>query len=122
MVRNAIVSLASLSLVAFAALPAGALAQSLEFRSTQVSYSDLNLAHDKDVATLFARIQKASVQVCSGAVFGTVADFDAQNRFNSCVANATNHAVASVHSTKLNALHAERTGVAVTEIQTASSH
>jgi UrcA family protein len=122
MVRNAIVSLASLSLVAIAALPASASAQSIEFRSTEVSYSDLNLGKDKDVATLLKRIQRAADQVCNAAVFGTVADLDARQRYQACVANAEGHAVASVHSTRLNAIYAERTGSDVAEIQTASSH
>lgn len=119
MVRTAIVSLASL--VAIAAIPAAASAQSLEFRSTQVSYSDLNLAKDKDVSTLFKRIQRAADAVCSGANLSSVADYDAQKRFDACVANATHHAVASVHSNKLNDIYAQQTGNPVTEIQTASS-
>ena len=51
MFRTALLSLASLSLVAVAALPSAASAQSIEFRSTQVSYNDLNLSSDKGAAT-----------------------------------------------------------------------
>ncbi len=121
MVRTTIVSLASLGLAAIAVLPAAASAQSLEFRSTEVSYNDLNLNSDKDVAALLKRIQRAADSVCAGANFGTVGDIEAQKRFSACVQNATNHAVASVHSGKLNALYAEKSGIEVGQIQTASS-
>jgi UrcA family protein len=108
MSRAVIMSLASLALIAGASLPAFASAQTIEFKSREVTYGDLNLASDKGAQAMLSRIQRAAEDVCSGAVFGTVADAEARHRFEACVADAVGHAVAGVHSAKLSALYAAR--------------
>ena len=119
MFRTALLSAAALA--ATMALPSAASAQSIAFRSTEVSYSDLNLASDKGAATFLSRVQRAAESICYGASPQRTDDIDAQKRAESCIADATAHAVASAHSSKVTALHARKTGAPAAEMETASA-
>ena len=70
-------------------------------RSARVGYADLNLASDTGVDRLYARLRKASNEVCGTAAFNRVGagpDHD-------CATKALDDAVKAVDNDKLTLLH-----------------
>ena len=118
MIRIAMLSLAGLALIA-AGHPTSAAAQSADLSSSRVVYSDLDVSTDAGVARLYLRMEHGAQEVCSSYL--SQADVEANQRFRACTADAMAHAVAAVHSAKLTALYAQRSGSAAAEIETASS-
>jgi len=117
MTRTVFVTLASLGLIA-AAAPASA--QSIELRSKQVAYGDLNLASDKGAETLLKRLREGAQEVCSSA-FRFPGDYDARPQFESCVADAMSRAVASAHSSRVSEIYARKFHVQPAPVETASA-
>jgi UrcA family protein len=73
--------------VALAADPGGS-------RLTQtVNFADLNLSHPAGLATLYGRVHSAALKVCAPM---ESRDLMLQARWNSCVADAQKHAIASI--------------------------
>ncbi len=68
-----------------------------------VRFHDLNLGRGDDVATLYARIRRAAVEVCSSSAASAVQ--------RDCYQDAIAKAVARVNSPALNAYHQRRTSV-----------
>jgi UrcA family protein len=68
-----------------------------------VRFHDLNLGREDDVATLYARIRRAAVEVCSSSAESAVQ--------RDCYQEAIATAVARVNSPSLNAYHQRRASV-----------
>jgi|SRR5580693_5292714 UrcA family protein len=66
-------------------------------RSMAVQFSDLNLERPGDVAQLYQRISAAADRICSNRI----GLYDTLNRYQGCVAEATQRAVGSVNRTAL---------------------
>jgi UrcA family protein len=96
-------SFRSLALVALLSLlgSAQALADPQGTRSVKVGYGDLDLATQAGAATLYHRIRGAARQVCGYE--GTT--FTDRAIWKGCFDRAVDHAVATVNSPQLTALH-----------------
>jgi UrcA family protein len=117
--RDVISTLGALAFAATVILPSAALAQSVEFRSKQVVYGDLDLASDRGAAVAYSRLQHAAEDVCAAGLAGAIGDTEARKRYQSCVANALSQAVLSLHAAKVTALYAQKAGAPA--IETASA-
>jgi|WetSurMetagenome_2_1015567.scaffolds.fasta_scaffold182062_2 UrcA family protein len=78
-----------------------------EVRGQAVSYADLNLHSDHGARTLLNRINTAARQVCSPQPRGGLSD---RTNYNTCVHNATLHAVQSVNAPTLELAYKKRFG------------
>lgn len=81
---------------------AGPFAHGAAVREQAVSYADLNLSNQADVATLYTRLRAASKKVC-----GTydIRDIAMRRLHEGCVAEALSVAVEQVGHSGLSALH-----------------
>jgi UrcA family protein len=76
--------------------------------SRAVRFADLNLASDKDVATLYHRIQWAARLVCLDATF--MSDPLRVKKLELCIDATVERAIGNVNRPLLTALHRSRTG------------
>jgi UrcA family protein len=75
--------------------------------STVVRFADLNLASDKDVATLYERIKQAAREVCRNDAF--LSDPAAEWNIRECVVGTVATAISDVNRPALTALHRSKT-------------
>jgi UrcA family protein len=85
----------------------GRTAPGTEVRGQAVTFADLNLHSDHGARTLLNRISTAARQVCAPAPRGSLSD---RQNYNTCVQNATNHAVQAVNAPKLELAYKKRFG------------
>lgn len=82
-----------------------------EPHSETISYSDLNLGRPADAAQLYARIERAAVDVCRSDLGSYAAAHALSERpgiMRRCVTQAVDNAVVSVSDENLTALHMNR--------------
>jgi UrcA family protein len=96
----------SLSL-ALAALAAPALANTAEAVSVTVRTSDLDLASDAGVQSLYQRIERAARKACAGLDTRSAAT---QVEYRECRATAVDGAVLAANHEALTSLHVAKTG------------
>jgi UrcA family protein len=76
--------------------------------SAAVKYGDLNLHSPEGIATLYRRIERASVAVCD-LPQGT-RQLKLESELKACRADATDRAIVAANLPRLNSLHLARTG------------
>jgi len=87
--------------------------------SRAVRFADLNLASEKDVATLYHRIQWAARLVCLDATF--MSDPARVRKLELCIDATVERAIGDVNRPPLTALHRSKTSHAVGNFFTDSS-
>ena len=87
-----------------AALSAGAVAAHADPAKAVVNYSDLDLSQAADARSLYARLQKASEQVCSG--YKDTRNLSMKRVYESCYQAALTRAVEDVGRASVQAVFA----------------
>jgi UrcA family protein len=75
--------------------------------STVVRFADLNLASDRDVATLYERIKQAAREVCRNDAF--LSDPMAEWNIRLCIDGTVEKAISDINRPTLTALHRSKT-------------
>ncbi len=97
---------AHIGIAAFSALlsahAASAAAPPVEYKTTVVNYSDLNLSRSEDVRRLYRRIRFAAGMVCDGK---DSKDLEVHQSYEACRIRAIETSVAQVRSPQLTSIH-----------------
>lgn len=98
----------ALSTMALAAPAVMATEPKPEVHSSQVDYSDLNLATKSGEQTVIKRIKTAAAKDCQPWPSGP--DLDVYSRFDTCRKIATQNAISQIHNVQLTQLFDRETG------------
>lgn len=80
-------------------------ATSSDFRSTAVSYADLDLNQAGDQEALYKRLKAATEDVCGPVSFSQSRSLRASSMARQCYRNSLNSAVEKIGNAALNGLH-----------------
>ena len=105
MITNLTIRCAAILLAAGSCLPAFA---ADDPPTKTVHYADLNLKSPEGIAALYARIERAAVEVCDMPQ-GTL-QLRIESEIKACRNDATDRAIVSADLPRLNALHLAKTG------------
>jgi UrcA family protein len=112
----------TLTLLALAAaLTAPALAHATpaaDIAQVRVSFSDLNLNHDRDAAVLLGRVQSAALESCGASSF-SLPDYRAAVQHSSCYRAGVAQAVGAIGAPKLTDLYGAHTAMTAGEADAA---
>ena len=85
--------------------------RNVETEQTTVTASDLNLARQEGIVTLYKRLKHAAVDVCGKDLHHSTAprfaSLEVKSRYNKCVDDALENAVQSINNQSLTELHSQ---------------